>query len=329
MIVGLALSPSLDVTYVVDDLRLGEISLPTRVVRSAGGKTLNASRVAAALGSTVTTVAALGGHTGALVGDLLATSGVRLTAVDTGTETRTCVSIASGTSAGLTELYEPAAPLGVETWAACVAALEDSALAAGDWLLLAGSVPTGVPLGALADLLRDHRARGVHVAVDTHGAALAAMLAARVADLVKVNRSEAIGVLGANPNAAAHVDSSHADSSHADTALGDLALSLAAASGARVVLTDGAAGSFGVDDAVALRVEGDPVVGDFPVGSGDSYFGGLVHSLDAGRSFADAMLTAASCASANALEPGAGILDLERVAAARHRIRVTEVGALS
>ena len=41
MITVAGLSPSLDLTYLVDSLRLGAIHRPTAVVRCAGGKALN------------------------------------------------------------------------------------------------------------------------------------------------------------------------------------------------------------------------------------------------------------------------------------------------
>lgn len=305
MIAGLALSPSLDVTYLVDDFRLGGISIPTEVVPSAGGKTLNAARVAAQLGSDVAVVAALGGYTGARVGSLLAGSGVRVTTVDAGAETRTCVSVASGTSAGLTELYQPAEPLTDAAWQECRDALAALALAEGDWLLLAGSVPAGVPLAEFALALRAHRDRGIRVAIDTHGVALAALVGE--ADLVKVNRSEAVALLDIDP----------------DLALHDVAARLHEASRTIVVVTDGVHGSYAAGDGIALRVDPDPVTGAFPVGSGDSYFGGLVHALDSGATLADALLIAASCASANAMRAGAAVLEPADVEAARGRIVVS------
>jgi 1-phosphofructokinase family hexose kinase len=310
MIVGLALSPSLDSTYLVDDLRLGGISVPTRVVRSAGGKTLNASRVAASLGSRVAVIAVLGGHTGGRVASLLASSDIQLTTVDAGTETRTCVSIASSTTAGLTELYEQAPVLADSVWRTVLAELAGTILTAGDWLLLAGSVPGGVPLDELSRLLHGCRDRGIRVAVDTHGPALAAVVVASAADVIKVNRSEAVAFLGVA----------------SDLPAVELATALQAAAGCLVVVTDGMHGSCAVEEdaggRLALRVHPDPVVGDFPVGSGDSYLGGLIHSLDAGSSLGEALRTAAACASANALEPGAAVFDSSAVDAARARIRV-------
>ncbi|NNH55119.1 hypothetical protein HLB15_23150, partial [Promicromonospora citrea] len=59
MISALALSPSLDVTYEVEEL--SGIQRPLSVHKVAGGKALNAARAAATLGARVAAVAVLGG----------------------------------------------------------------------------------------------------------------------------------------------------------------------------------------------------------------------------------------------------------------------------
>ena len=46
MITVLLLSPSLDVTYLVDEVTVGEIHRPHTVLRSPGGKGLNLARAA-------------------------------------------------------------------------------------------------------------------------------------------------------------------------------------------------------------------------------------------------------------------------------------------
>ena len=111
MITVAGLSPSLDLTYLVDTLRLGQIHRPTEVVRCAGGKPLNMARAATALGAEALVVALLGGPTGASVAAGLARDGVSVVEVATSAETRTCVSIAAADTEALTGVYEYAAPV--------------------------------------------------------------------------------------------------------------------------------------------------------------------------------------------------------------------------
>ncbi len=106
MITFIAVSPSVDVTYLVDEFVEGGTVRPTAVFRAAGGKALNAARAARLLGTSVRAVAILGGSTGEFIRQDLAAAGVPLEAVRAAADTRTCVSIASAASGRLTELYE-------------------------------------------------------------------------------------------------------------------------------------------------------------------------------------------------------------------------------
>lgn len=297
MIRCIALSPSLDVTYLIDDFEVGAIARPTQVVRTAGGKALNVARVAAGLGAPVSAIALLGGHTGRLVRDLL---GVPVTVVELEAETRTCISIAS--QGELTELYERSASVPATAWDEVVGSVDE--VEAGDWLAIAGSVPDGIPLSELAGLVRMMRSRGAHVAIDTHGPALAALVDAGP-DVVKVNRAEAAALLGSDGNA------------------GELAVRLRERTGGTVVVTDGVAGSCAAASTGPVVVAADPVRGAYPVGSGDAYLGGLLAALAGGEPIDVALHRAAACASANAMQPGAGLIDPTSVDAAYDRIVVS------
>jgi 1-phosphofructokinase family hexose kinase len=294
----LALSAALDVTYLVDDFTVGGIHRPSAVLPSAGGKALNVARVVERLGSPVWALAVLGGHTGRRVRDLLT---LPVEVIEHDAETRTCISIASG--GALTELYEPAVPLDPTTWRRAADALL-AAVEPGDWVAISGSQPDGT-IPDLAALVARLRERGTRVAVDTHGAALAA-LTPTLPDLVKVNRAEASKLLA----------------TEADTDAAALAAQLAALTGGVAVVTDGEHGSHGATPEGLVSIAPDPVRGAFPVGSGDSYLAGLLHGLAGGVSLPQALRFAAACASANAAIPGAGNLRLDDVEAAFERIGV-------
>jgi 1-phosphofructokinase family hexose kinase len=297
VIVCLALGPALDVTYLVERLEVGEIHRPRTVIRQAGGKAVNVARAASVLGGDARVIAPLGGHTGALVGDLLVASGVPLDFVSTPGETRTCLTIAPD-SGGLTEFYEPSPPLGVQAWRDVEAFVW--AIPAEERIVLAGSVPP-IDLDDLVTLLRGRR-----VVVDTHGAALAALVDGVRPEIVKVNRVEATALL----------------SESADAALETLAEGIRARSGGVVVVTDGIAGSVALDNHGSYRMAPDPQRGRFAVGSGDCFLAGLLVGLERGQSLPDSLLLAAATASANARLPGAAVFDPAEVDAALGRIEV-------
>ena len=292
MITFVALSPSVDVTYLVDEFVEGGTFRPTSVFRAAGGKALNAARAARVLGASVRAVAILGGSTGAFIGQDLAAVGVPLEAVVAEAETRTCVSIASAASGLLTELYEHPSAVSAEEFASLRRVLGRSADTG--WWAISGGLPSSVPVGELAGLVRLGHSLGERVAIDSHGAALAAALIDRP-DLVKVNRREAAELVGAS----------------LETDVFDLALRIRDVTGGQVVITDGVDGSIAVDDSQRWRARGTGAFGRYPVGSGDSYLGGLLAGLDRGDAFDRALRLAAGAATANALVPGAGVFAAE------------------
>jgi fructose-1-phosphate kinase PfkB-like protein len=320
MISFIAVSPSVDVTYLVDEFVEGGTFRPTAVFRVAGGKALNAARAARVLGASVRAVAILGGSGGEFIRQDLAAAGVPLEVVAASAETRSCMSIASAASGLLTELYEHPSAVSAQDLETLHHIL--GRYAEAGWWAISGGMPASVPVDELASLVRLGHSLGQKVVIDSSGVALAAALDARP-DLVKVNRREAASALGVP----------------LQTEVFDLALRIRDATGGRVVITDGANGSVAVDsvavDSVAVdsvAVDGASSVdgesrwratwtgapGRYPVGSGDSYLGGLLAGLDRGDSLHVALRLAAGAATANALVPGAGVFaaeDAESIAA--------------
>lgn len=308
MITVVALSPALDITYEVDELVLGRPHRPTTVVRVAGGKALNAARAAARLGAAVTAVPVLGGHVGGLVESLLAADGVSARVVDGGVETRMCVTVASAVTGSLTEIYEHPVELSPAVWQeALEVAL--SGVVPGSWVSVSGGLPAGAGDGLVA-LVEGAASRGARVALDTHGAALTSVLRSGALGLVKVNREEAAEALG--------VDDS--------LPLEELVGGLRERAGCSVVVTDGADGSLAADASGMWRIALPASAGAFgayPVGSGDSYLGGLLAALDAGAELPAAVALAAGAASANALVAGAGVFAADRARALAALVEVT------
>lgn len=296
MLVFVAPSPSVDVTYVVDDFRPGGMHRPVSVHRNAGGKALNAARSAATMGADALAVTVLGGHSGDFIAERLPQEGVGLRAVRGSQETRTCISIASVSGGDLTEIYEHATPVSAGEWDGLRTAVHTLLPLRPGWVAASGSLPTGLDPGVLTELVRAGTEWDVPFAVDSHGAALAEAVTAGPA-LVKVNRAEAVELLGL---------AGHADAS------GDareLAVGIEARSTGLVVVTDGQEGAVGTDGDRCWRIPPPERSGTFPVGSGDAFLGGLLAALDAGFDFPTALTRAAGCATANALQPGAGAFD--------------------
>lgn len=289
MIVAAGFSPSLDVTYLVDSLQLGEIHRPAEVVRCAGGKALNMARAAHVLGAEVAAVAILGGATASAVLTLLEVDGVRVLAVPSPAETRTCVSIASRDTGTLTEVYEHAPAVPPEVWRRFETTLSEAMSGRSGWLAICGSAPANLSPQALADVVQLGRRAGFRVALDTHGPGFFEAITAGP-DLVKINRQEAAEFL----------------SRASETELLTMATAIREQSAGVVVLTDGRAGALATDGQVSLQVETVGVEGHFPVGSGDSFLGGLLAALETDSPLEEALVSAVSAGGANAMVPGPG-----------------------
>lgn len=317
MITVAGLTPSLDITYLVPTLRPGAIHRPSGVFRCAGGKALNLARAAATVGSAPAVVAVLGGPTGAALSAELAAAGIEVVAVWTPVETRVCVSIAADDVPGLTEIYSYADPLPAEVWSAFVAELDTLLIARPGWLAVPGGPPRGADPDTVATLVRQGRARGCRVAVDTHGAALAPAIAAGPA-LVKINRSEAAELLGRPVED---------DLAAMAAAIRDQLVCGGAGPDAVVILTDGQHGSLGLCGDQRLRAQPLPEhrTGLFPVGSGDAFLGGLLTGLDRGEDLREALALATAAGAANAAVPGAGRFEAVAVEELVGEVEIAEV----
>ncbi len=290
MIVSLALSPSLDITYDVPVLRQGDITRPRAVTRVAGGKSLNVVRVAHALGADVRTVAALGGHTGAWIAELLAAEDIDVEVVRLSEPTRVCSAIVEmGDNPTSTDLYEPATPLSAAEWRGFAAAAIAESSASAGWVVVAGSLPAGIDPQWVAALVDALRSAGARSAVDSSGAGLRAL--AGHADLLKINRLEAAELLGG-------------EQSDAESA----ARSIASSHDCDAVVTDGVRGGFAVIGGAGLPLSPPQTRGRYPAGSGDAFLGGLLAGLDSGLEPPEALAQAQDAAERNAHVPGQGVL---------------------
>ncbi|MGZ8637253.1 MAG: 1-phosphofructokinase family hexose kinase [Actinomycetota bacterium] len=300
MILCVAANPSIDKLFEVDRVVRGVIHRPERFVQVPGGKGLNVARAAHSLGAAVHATGILGGHAGRWLSEALAAEGVPGTFAWMDGETRASLSVADRETGGLTEFYERGEDVGPGGWVA----LEDvvrSEVVGRSWITMSGNLPPGAPEDGYARLIAIARDAGVRAALDARERALAEGIDARP-DLVKVNREEASWLLGAD--------------------IGSLRDARTAADALRERLGGAGAGivTCGAEGALVAGPDGGIVHGrlyargPYPVGSGDSFLGGLVTSLERDDAWGDAVALALGAAAANAETAGAGRLDPARAA---------------
>jgi tagatose 6-phosphate kinase len=329
MILTVTLNLALDVTYEVPALIPYGSHRVTSVHSRGGGKGVNVARVLTALSDEVIATGLAGGPTGAAIEAELTASGVRHSFVRIEGESRRAVTVVCGEAADATVFNEPGPQVTAAEWAAFLTHFQDLAERA-DAVVLAGSLPPGVPPDAYAVLAR---AAEAPVLLDADGEALRAGLAGRPA-LVKVNAAELAAALGAP-----------ADTFEATL---DAAVRLRTAGAGAVVVSRGANGLLAVTDKAAwTAAPPEPLRGN-PTGAGDAASAALARTLllppphdttptprhhntrashvggaagDGGWS--GGLVEAVALSAAAVVMPVAGAVDLELYARLRSRVRVT------
>ena len=192
MIYTVTCNPSLDY-WMEADLQMGQVNRATATGCSFGGKGLNVSAMLTRLGCPSVALGFAAGWTGeALLSDArragVATDFVR--AGDPDALTRINVKIRGEQT---TEINGAGSPLQEGDLHALLAKLEQ--VTAGDAVVLAGSLPPGVPCDLYARLVTELGEKGVYTVVDCEGVALVAAVKAGPF-LVKPNRQELEGWAG-------------------------------------------------------------------------------------------------------------------------------------
>ncbi|MFC8075886.1 1-phosphofructokinase [Streptomyces sp. NPDC057307] len=194
MILTVTPNPSLDRTYEIPALDRGEVLRATVERMDPGGKGVNVSRAVAAAGHRTVAVLPLGGAPGALVAQLLAGQGIDVAPVPIAGATRSNIALAEPDGT-LTKINAPGPELTPAESESLLSALDDHAVAEGDWIACCGSLPRGLGPRWYAELVARAHAAGARIALDTSGASLLAALKERP-DVVKPNAEELAAAVG-------------------------------------------------------------------------------------------------------------------------------------
>lgn len=305
MIITLTPNPSVDRTISVDSVTVGAVHRAMTSREDPGGKGINVSRALSLHDVPTLAVLPVGGAYGDLMLHLLERADLPHRAVPIAGATRANVALVEpdGTTTKINELGPVLTP--AETDALVAAA---QAGAAGDWLVVCGSLPQGLAADFYSSLIHRARALGLTVAVDTSGAALTDALTA-APDLIKPNRVELAEAVGREL-----------------TSLGDVidAARDLIATGIREVLV-----SLGRDGAVLVTAESVDLAACSvestvsTVGAGDSLLAGYLTDRSRGAAPADALALGVRFGAAAVQLPGSqvpGPDDIARLQATPHPV---------
>ena len=309
MIVTLTANPSLDRTVALPGpLLRGEVQRAISVSQESGGKGVNVSRALVASG--LKTIAVLPGAEADPVLTGLRETDVPFAALPIGEPLRSNVALTEPGGV-TTKINEPGPILSEDQQEALISLLLDRARGAA-WVVLAGSLPPGVPTDFYATVTR--RLRSLfdgeavpRVAVDSSGEPLAAAVSGDTSgkpDLLKPNAEELVELAAA----AGFATNKSAEELEADPEAAAVAASAVVRSGVGAVLaTLGSKGAVLVTADGAWLATHPPVAAVSTVGAGDSSLAGYLLASSQGAAPVDCLRQAVAHGAAAASLPGSTV----------------------
>jgi 6-phosphofructokinase 2 len=288
-IVTLTINPAIDIFVNVSHVE------PTRKLRCSapkrdpGGGGINVARVAHRLGSHVAAIYPIGGAIGKLLHRLVEREGIASLVTPSHVETRENFTAYEEETGLQYRFVLPGSALHRAEWEACLdmlASLPDKP----QFVVASGSVPPGVPEDFFARVARIAKHLGAKTVIDTSGAALEAALDEGVT-LIKPNLAELIELIGAPLER----DEDRISACRKLTAHGRTQA---------VALTLGGHGALLVTADRVWRARPPAIEVVSAVGAGDSFLGGMVSALAAGKPLEQAFRVAVAAGSAAVLSPG-------------------------
>ena len=262
-----------------------------------GGKGFNVSRMLKSLGSESTALGFVGGRSGELLNDGLLSLGIKTDFVWVSGETRTNVSIKSLGDDHYIKVNEPGPTISEKEQHALVEKIS-SLTQPGDWWVLAGSLPPGVPADYYAQLISIIQSSGARVVFDASGKALAEGIRAKPF-MIKPNDIELHELTGLLVDTPEEILA--ASQKLQESGIQIIAISLGK-KGAMLLTEEG-----------KWLAQSPPIQESNPVGAGDSLVGGMVWSLSQGYPIKEAIGWGVACGAAAASLSGTAVGSYEYV----------------
>lgn len=289
MVYTITLNPALDYEVLVDGFQAGGLNRTSQEHLHFGGKGVNVSTVLHNLGVETTALGFVAGFTGRALEDGLKARGIPTDFIwlEEGL-TRVNVKIRSGGGAGETEINSQGPAIPPPALEALLQKLDR--LSAGDVLVLAGSLPAGLPGGVYRTILARVDGRGVLTVVDAARDLLRGVLPCRPF-LIKPNSAELGDLFGKD--------------SLSEEEILSCARALQAQGARNILVSLAGDGSLLLDERGACRRLGvPPGTVRHTVGAGDSMVAGFLAGWLSTGDYAAAHRMGAAAGSATAFSDG-------------------------
>ena len=286
-IVTLTMNPALDIGARVASVA-PEIKLRCGAPKfHPGGGGINVSRALHFLGGDSTAVYAAGGHTGAMLSQLLEAEGIMRRAVPIAGITRESFVVYEESSTLQYRFTMPGPELSAAEWIACLEAVFNLE---PDIIVASGSLPAGVPAEFYGEITRYAAEYGIRVLVDTGGEPL--------------QRAFGKGVYLLKPNLR-ELELFAGEKLHDEAQIKTVAQRLIAEGLSEVIVVSmGAAGAALITAEEYLHRRAPIVKAQSKVGAGDSMVAGLVLGLAQGRDLQETLCLGIAAGSAAVMTAG-------------------------
>lgn len=309
MIFTVTLNPAVDRELTVDTISFDTVLRALDWQVDCGGKGFNVARMLKSLGISSMALGFAAGKSGEMLAEKLKALGIETDFIWVEGETRTNVSIVSAENGQYVKVNEPG-PTITETDLGLLAKKIGERVVAGDWWVLAGSLPPGVPPTYYSELITIIQSAGAKVFLDTSDEALRQNCAAKPL-LVKPNDEEAHELTGLPVGTKEEI-----------AAVG---AAISAMGPANVIISLGKKGAVLVNDGQAWLAASPKIEAANPIGAGDSMVAGVVWGLSQGDSMQDALCKGIACGAATAGQKGTSVGSLEQVNQLLAEVQLQEV----
>lgn len=283
MITTLSLSPTVDKIYYIDDFKAGGLFRTADTVKSAGGKGINVSRVAALLGEKPCCLGFKAGHTGGWLESELVKLGVKTEFIPVEGESRTNSNIIDRARGVETEILETG-PIIREEDRKKFIELFCRVINGTRVLVCSGGLPQGIPSAFYKELILMAKSSGARVILDTSGEVLEKGIEAKPY-LIKPNKRELGNLVGRELGSIEEVIC-------ASRSVNEKGVPFVAAS-------LGKEGALLVSAERAVHISPPEVEVVNTIGCGDSMVSGLATGIYRGMELSEAFLLGAACSVAN------------------------------
>ncbi|EOI3551485.1 6-phosphofructokinase II [Cronobacter turicensis] len=292
----LTLAPSLDSATMTPQIYPeGKLRCSSPVFEPGGGG-INVARAIVHLGGAATALFPAGGATGEHLVSLLNDEHVAVETVSAHDWTRQNLHVHVESSGEQYRFVMPGATITDDEFRQ----LEEKVLAieSGAILVISGSLPPGVSIEKLQQLIKAARQQGIRLIVDSSGDALAAALEIGDIELVKPNQKELAALVKRDLTAPDDVRQAAQELVQSGKAR-------------RVVVSLGPQGALGVDGQDCVQVVPPPMKSQSTVGAGDSMVGAMTLRLAQEAPLLDMVRYGVAAGSAATINQGTRLCSLE------------------